>query len=105
MFSATNDSASGQPDARISSAARSTSNGVRRNSTSSETSAQNAATSSSAGQPIEPALTQRSRLNCMCVWPATTSRLSTPSSASSNRSGGDTSVRIGRMSSFGEAWQ
>src|SRR5262249_62108727 len=48
MFSATNASAFGQPVARISTAARSVSNGVRRNSTSSETRAQKAATSSSA---------------------------------------------------------
>ena len=74
--------------------ARSTSNAVLRNSTSSPTTAQNAATSPSYGIPTEPAFAIRPRRNCMCVWPATTSRWSTPARAASKHSSGESCVRI-----------
>jgi hypothetical protein len=80
---------SGRPLRSTAAIARSTSNGVRRSSSSSPRSAQYAATSPSKGMPTEPALIQRRppmrRSSCMCVCPATTASASTPATIVSRR--------------------
>src|SRR5207237_495263 len=76
----------GKPEPTSRSIAASTSYAVRRSSTASPTTAQNAARSPSNGSPTLPAFTTRTpstaRSNCACVCPQTTTRCATPATAS-----------------------